>query len=73
MRRFFLLGVLLAIGCHNNIVGPFGHRKPERVDDPLLSTREQQQRGRDRLALPVESPAVGPQSGVEGLPGPHNR
>jgi hypothetical protein len=57
----------MVAGC-NNVTGPFAHRKPERVDDPLLSTNEQQRRGRDRLALPVESSAVGPMSGIEGTP-----
>lgn len=71
MRRFFLLVAVLAAGCHN-VIGPFEHRKPERVDDPLLSTGEQQREGRARLALPVESPTVVPPSGVE-MPGPHGR
>jgi hypothetical protein len=72
MRRMILLGCLLLAGCRG-VVGPFEHRRPERVDDPRLSTSEQQRRGRDRMALPVESPAVGPLSGIEGLPGPHGR
>ncbi len=67
MYRLFFLVALVVAGC-NNTVGPFAHRKPERVDDPLLTTAEQQRRGRDRLALPVESRAVGPLSGVEGTP-----
>jgi hypothetical protein len=67
MRRYFLLLALLAGGCHN-VVGPFEHRQPERIDDPLLSTGEQKRLGRARLALPDESPAVGPGSGVV-LPG----
>jgi hypothetical protein len=71
MCRFVLLVALLAAGC-NNIVGPFEHRKPERVDDPLLSIPEQEREGRARLPLPVESRAVGPDSGVElGGPLPH--
>ncbi len=71
MRRIFVLVALCLTGC-NGVVGPFSHRKPERVDDPLLATSEQQRRGRDRLALPVESRAVGPRSGVEGVPGVAN-
>jgi hypothetical protein len=71
MRRLLLLGILLLAGCHN-VIGPFQPRKPERVDDPLLTINEQQRRGRDRLALPVESPAVAPNSGVAPLPGPGN-
>jgi hypothetical protein len=68
MRRFILLVALLTAGCHN-VIGPFGHRSPERVDDPRLSIGEQQREGRARLALPDESRAVGPTSGVE-IPGP---
>jgi hypothetical protein len=34
------------------------------VDDPRLSIGEQQSRGRDRWALPDESPRVAPPSGA---------
>jgi hypothetical protein len=71
MRRLFLLVALVAAGCHN-VTGPFEHRRPERVDDPLLSTREQQRAGRARLALPDASPDAGPASGVS-LPNPYQR
>jgi hypothetical protein len=71
MRRLFLLLALLAASC-NNVNGPFEHRKPERVDDPRLSIGEQEREGRARLPLPVESPAVGPNSGIE-IPGPRGR
>jgi hypothetical protein len=70
MRRFLLLGVLILTGCHN-ISGPFAPRK-DRVDDPLVSTQEQQRRARYTLALPEESPTVAPPTGVQ-LPGPHGR
>ena len=68
MRRLFLIGALCLAGCHN-LVGPFQHRQPERVDDPNLPISEQERRARDRLALPDESVSVGPHSGV-ALPGP---
>jgi hypothetical protein len=71
MRRTVLLLAVLMAGCHN-VSGPFEHRTPERVDDPSLSIREQEREGRARLALPVESRAVGPNSGVE-IPGPIQR
>lgn len=64
MRRTLLLGVLFLAGCQN-IVGPFQPRSPERIDDPLLTINEQRMRGRDRLALPDDSPAVGPTTGLE--------
>jgi hypothetical protein len=71
MRRLLLLVALCAASCHN-VTGPFGHRQPERVDDPHLSIGEQEREGRARLPLPTESRAVGPNSGVE-IPGPIQR
>jgi hypothetical protein len=70
MRRLLLLGILLLAGCQN-VQGPFQARRPERVDDPLLTINEQQRRGRDRLALPVESPTVAPNTDLHppGLTG----
>lgn len=70
MRRLYLVGLLFLAGCQN-VMGPFEHRKPERVDDPLLSISEQQRRGRDRLALPDDS-VLAPSTGVT-TPGPHGR
>jgi hypothetical protein len=64
MRRLFIVSILLFAGCQS-ITGPFEHRKPERVDDPLLSITEQQRRGRDRLALPEEAATVTPRTGVQ--------
>lgn len=71
MRRIVLLLALLTAGCHN-VSGPFEHRTPARVDDPSLSIGEQEREGRARLALPVESRAVGPNSGVD-IPGAEQR
>lgn len=72
MRRLVLAGALVLTGCQS-VVGPFGHRKPERVDDPLLSISEQQRRGRANLPLPDTASAAGPASGVY-LPGnPYSR
>ena len=70
MRHCLIVAVLLLSGCQN-IVGPFEPREG-RVDDPLLSISEQQKRGRDRLALPDDSPAVGPNTGLE-VPSSHGR
>jgi hypothetical protein len=64
MYRLLLLTALLLTGCQN-LVGPFQPRKPERVDDPLLSINEQQRRGRDRLALPEEGATVAPSTGLQ--------
>ena len=71
MRRFLLPVALFVASCHN-VLGPFEHRKPERVDDPHLSIGEQEREGRSRLPLPVESRNIGPNSGVE-IPGPIQR
>jgi len=58
MRRLFWTSAwLFAAGC-GNVVAPFAHREPERVDDPRLSIPEQERRGRDRLAFPDEDPHV---------------
>jgi len=70
MRRLFLPAMLLLAGC-STFVGPFGRRQPERVDDPRLTISEQERRGRDRLALPQESPTIAPP--VSGFPGTYGR
>jgi hypothetical protein len=59
MKRLILGGVLVLAGCQN-IAGPFQPRGPGRVDDPLLPIGEQQRRGRDRYALPEDSPNLAP-------------
>jgi hypothetical protein len=66
MKRLLLGGVLVLAGCQN-IVGPFQPRDRYRVDDPLLPIGEQQRRGRDRYALPEESPNLAPP--ITGRPG----
>jgi hypothetical protein len=62
MSRWLLLGVLLLTGC-DNLVGPF-RRTPTRVDDPRLSTAEQQKLGRQYLGYPDDSDLVAPNSGI---------
>lgn len=59
MRRWYLAAALLLTGC-GNVVGPFQHRTPQRVDDPLLTIGDQQRRGRGRLPLADPSPEVAP-------------
>ena len=70
MRRLLLVGILLVCGCQN-IAGPFQHREPARVDDPLLSISEQKRLGRDRLAIP-EDTSISPPAYVD-RPGPTGR
>lgn len=71
MRRLLLFIPLFLTGC-TNLIGPFQYRDPQRVDDPMFSISEQQERGRDRLALPEQSANVAPRTLTE-FPGPHNR
>jgi hypothetical protein len=52
MRRLFWTSALLFVAGCGNVIGPFAHREPERVDDPRLSVPEQERRGRARLAFP---------------------
>jgi hypothetical protein len=59
MRRLFLIGLLSLTGCQN-VIGPFQRRETQRVDDPCLTISEQERRGRDRLALPDDSPRLAP-------------
>ena len=73
MRRVFLLGFLLLAGCQN-VEGPRAHRdNPVRVDDPRLTLEQQEQRERDRLAIPLESANVGPPTYFQspGAPDPN--
>ena len=69
MHRLILAGILLVAGCQN-VAGPFAHREPKRGDDPLLSIGEQKRLGRDRLALPEDSPKIVPPTAARpGAPG----
>ena len=60
MKRWVILAVVLMAGCQ--AVGPVqrANQPPQRVDDPRLTIDEQKRRGRASLALPDNSPAVGP-------------
>lgn len=71
MHRLFLAGLALLAGCQG-VQGPFTARPPARVDDPWLSIEEQERRGREFLALPVDRGEVAPRTRIE-LPGPHGR
>jgi hypothetical protein len=52
MRRIIMLGILLLAGC-TGVTGPRQHRADNTpIDAPWLSIAQQEQRGRDRLALP---------------------
>ena len=55
------------------MVGP-RQRPPEslQVDDPCLTIPEQKRLGRDRLALPEQSPTIAPRTYSDFL-GPHGR
>jgi hypothetical protein len=65
MHRLLLAGLVFLAGCQG-VVGPVRRTCiTEPVDDPRLTIDEQQQRARDRLALPQESPAIGPRTYAE--------
>jgi hypothetical protein len=60
MRWTLFAGLVLLAGCQG-VVGPARRAcLDEKIDNPCLSIEEQQQRARDRLALPLDSPIVGP-------------
>ncbi len=65
MRRLVMVAVMLLAGCES-LMGP---RKralaPEKVDPPYLTIKEQEYRGRDRLAYPDPQPWVGPRTWAE--------
>ncbi len=64
MRRLCLLGLLFAVaGCQNNSAS-LGYRKPNRVDDPMLSIGEQESRGRERYSY-IEDDRLSPKLGVD--------
>ena len=65
MRRTLLTGLVLLAGCQST-VGPARRAcLTDKIDSPCLSIPEQQQRARDRLALPLDSPALGPRTDAD--------
>jgi hypothetical protein len=72
MRGILLAGLLLVAGCAD-IMGPRKRAlSPQAVDSPYLTLREQEVRGRDRLAYPDPSRDVGPRTWAE-VPAEANR
>ncbi len=74
MRRLFLIVPLLLLAGCRNVEGPFAHRdNPVQVDDPRLTLEEQKRLERDRLALPEDSPNIGPPTYFQspGAPDPN--
>lgn len=71
MRKVCLLGLLALWGCQS-VVTPLEPRRPDRADDPLLSTGEQQRKARFLHAYSDEE--LAPRSSVERPePSPHLR
>ncbi len=64
MRRLMPVCVLLVAGCQT-VNGPRKRDSNQPVDNPCLTVEEQMRRGRDRLAFPDPSPAVGPRTYAE--------
>jgi hypothetical protein len=62
MHRLLFVGLVVLAGCQG-VVGPIKRTSiTDPIDNRCLSIEEQQQRARDRLALPESSPATGPQT-----------
>jgi hypothetical protein len=71
MYRTIGLALLLIVAGCRGVDGPFVHKQnPTQVDDPRLTIPEQERRGRDRLAIPDQSPNIGPPT---EFPGPTGR
>ena len=55
MRQILLAALVCGAGCRG-VDGPVQRLcRPARIDDPCLSIPEQEERGRERLALPEKS------------------
>ena len=66
MRRFILCGLLVLAGCEG-VIGPRQRAcQPGKIDEPWLSLDEQNARMRDRVAVPLNSPTIGPRTYSEG-------
>lgn len=66
MRRVLLIGGLVLVAGCQGLVGPRQRSaQPVLIDDPRLSTAEQEKRGREFLALPEKSPDIAPRTGAE--------
>ncbi len=67
MRRLILCGLIVLAGCEG-VIGPRQRPcLPGKIDDPWLSPDEQKARLRDRVATPLNSPAIGPRTYAEGI------
>ena len=72
MRRLYLAGLMALAGCQG-VVGPIQRSCiTDPIDNPCLTPAEQNERLRDRVALPESSPAYGPRTyaGNPALKGP---
>ncbi|HVS34931.1 MAG TPA: hypothetical protein VMS17_05075 [Gemmataceae bacterium] len=73
MRRLLWIAPLVLLTGCRNIEGPRAHRdNPVQIDDPRLTLDEQKRLEHDRLALPLDSPTVGPPTFMQspGAPDP---
>ena len=64
LKRCCLIGLLFLTGCQNT-VGPLGYRRPDRVDDPMLSIEEQKARGRQRYSYVEDKSSLAPPTYVD--------
>lgn len=73
MRRFVapVLFVVACIGC-NRFAGPLEVRHMDRADAPGYTIPEQEQRGRERLAISEDDIRIGPKGYID-RPSPTGR
>jgi hypothetical protein len=65
MRWIVIAGLVALAGCQG-VVGPLERFcRNEPVANPCLSRPEQEQRRRDQLALPIDSPLIGPPTSAD--------
>lgn len=66
MRRLILCGLLVLAGCEG-VIGPRQRAcQPSSINAPCLSPDEQNARLRDQVAVPLNSPTIGPRTYAEG-------
>ena len=63
MRTLLVLSLICLAGCQG-VQGPLAPRTAQRVDDPILTIGEQEQRTRARLALPDATFTGGPSASL---------
>jgi len=71
MRWLLYTAVVFLAGCQGTVLPRDRNFASTKVDNPCLTIPEQQQRSRDRLAIPTTSTLIAP-GGPAQLTGPYN-